>query len=301
LKIEESILKVLAYFDMFNYPVTQEEITLYCSQPTTVFEINSTLQKLCSENLVYLFDNFYTLQNNRSLIDRRKTGNKLAENLLYKGKKIGSLFYKFPFVRAVGISGSVSKNFADEESDIDYFIITKANRLWIARTFLHLFKKLPFLKGRNKWYCMNYFIDEDLPVIEEKNIYTATELITLIPVAGNETMSVFFTENKWAYSFFPNCTTSEWPGNTSGSSWLKRFTEFLLNNNAGNRLDNYFLKLTTKRWNLKETKGKLNTKGEFMGLKTSKHCSKPSPVFFHDIFLKNYEQKINELIARSNL
>ena len=53
----------------------------------------------------------------------------IAATLLARAEKIAKLFYKFPYVRAVGVSGSVSKNFADENADIDYFIITKANRL----------------------------------------------------------------------------------------------------------------------------------------------------------------------------
>src|SRR6202022_4223033 len=89
-------------------------------------------------------------------------------------------------------------------SDIDFFIITKANRLWIARTLMHLFKKLTFLTGHQGWYCMNYYVDEEALQIEEKNIFTATELITLLPVCGNGTMEEFFRANNWASSYFPN-------------------------------------------------------------------------------------------------
>ena len=58
------------------------------------------------------------------------------------------------------MSGSLSKHFADEKSDIDFFIITSANRLWIARTCMHLFKKVSYIAGKQHWFCMNYYVDE---------------------------------------------------------------------------------------------------------------------------------------------
>ena len=83
--------------------------------------------------------------------------------------------------------------------------------------------------------------------------------------------------------------------------WLKKLAESFLNNKLGDWLDNYFMKLTTKRWKKKEEEQKLNTKGERMGLKTTKHCSKPNPIFFHDWFMSNYERRLEESKKEWNL
>jgi hypothetical protein len=88
----------------------------------------------------------------------------------------------------------LSKNFADERADIDYFVVTKANRLWIARTLMHLFKKLTFLVGKQHYFCMNYFVDEEALTIQEKNLFTAVEVATLIPVCGNGSMESFLRQ-----------------------------------------------------------------------------------------------------------
>ena len=61
--------------------------------------------------------------------------------MLGRAKWGASIIAAFPFVRAVGISGSLSKQYADENSDIDYFIITAANRLWIAKNLPAYFQK----------------------------------------------------------------------------------------------------------------------------------------------------------------
>jgi hypothetical protein len=123
------------------------------------------LQKLVIEKIIFRINEFYSLQNDPLLVEKRIKGNDRASKLLSKAMSIGAFLYRFPFVRAVGISGSLSKKYADEKADIDFFIITKSNRLWISRTVLHAFKKLTFLVGQQHFYCMNYFIDENALLI----------------------------------------------------------------------------------------------------------------------------------------
>jgi predicted nucleotidyltransferase len=236
------------------------------------------------------------LRNDISLAEIRKKGNANADTLIKKAKEIAKLLYKFPYVRAIGLSGSLSKNFADENSDIDYFLITKANRLWIARTLLVFFRKNPFLKNRHKYYCMNYFVDEADLVIEEKNIYTATELFTLIPLAGNGSLKKFFEKNSWSYSYFPNRDLPVVKEEINfAEPWFKKLMEFVFNNKFGNWLDNYLFKLTTARWQKKEERKKKNARGERMGLKTDKHFSKPNPIFFHNAFIETYKIRVKEV------
>lgn len=295
MKLEYSILKVIVYFDMFRYPLTKLEIASFLDQPVDAKKFDEALNTLLEERKIFRLSEFYSLQNDIELAPRRKKGNEEAARLQVISQKIAGRLYRFPYVRAIGISGSVSKNFADEEADIDYFIITAANRLWIARTFLHLFKKIPFLKKRHHHYCMNYFVDEAELVIEEKNIYTATELYTIIPAAGNGVMTNFFHKNSWATGYFPNRNLPYVNEDLKRPSpWFKLLLESFLNNKLGDWLDDYFFKWTSSRWKKKQDEKRLNTKGERMGLKTAKHYSKPNPVFFHDWFMLGYEKKLEE-------
>ncbi|HJS53598.1 MAG TPA: hypothetical protein VJ765_03610 [Chitinophagaceae bacterium] len=292
---EDSILKVLVYFSIFEYPLTQEEIKFFLDKKIKHDQLTFALENLKQTGCIWSLDEFYSLQNNHALVDRRRNGNRKAGQLLAKASQITKLLYQFPYVRAIGISGSLSKNFADENADIDYFVITKANRLWIARTLMHLFKKLTFLTGRQHLFCMNYYMDEADLQIEEKNIYTATELVTLMPMAGNGSMKRFFETNQWALSFFPNQQIPDVSNTFAIDNWLKKTGEFLFDNRLGNWLDNYLMRVTSRRWKIKEEQKRRDTKGERMGLKTSKHCSKPNPIFFHDWFLNKYEKRILEI------
>src|SRR5688572_3156323 len=129
-----SILKTLLYFDLFHYPVSKEEISLFLEVPCKEAELEEGLRQLHDSQQIYLFEGFYCLQDDPGMITQRINDNHRAELLLKKAVRICRFLFQFPFVRAVGISGSLSKNVADENADIDYFIITAPDRLWIART-----------------------------------------------------------------------------------------------------------------------------------------------------------------------
>ncbi|MBC7830028.1 MAG: hypothetical protein H7122_19945 [Chitinophagaceae bacterium] len=295
MSLEKDILNVLAYFDIFHYPVSKKEILLYLQSRPRDSEVTSALKRLQADKSVFKHEDFYFLRNDPSVVDERKDNNKRAQTLLKTAYRISSFLFQFPYVRGIGISGSLSKNVADKNADIDFFVITKSNRLWIARTLMHLFKKLTFIVGRQHWFCMNYYIDEEALQISDKNIYTAIEVITLVPVCGNGTIKNFFDANDWAQMYFPNYDLSTDSLKKAKHSFLKKLFEAFFNNSFGERLDNYLMKLTSTRWNRKELQGKLNIKGGRMGLRTSKHFSKPNPAFFQQKILLLYESKLKEI------
>jgi hypothetical protein len=295
MELKNSILKVLVYYELFEYPLLIEEIYCFLDKKVSLFQLRENLEYLTKNEFIYKIDRFYSLRNDRRLVDKRMLENSRAQSLLLTANKISQFLFRFPFVRGIGISGSLSKNVAGKNADIDYFIITKANRLWIARTIMHFFKKFTFITGHQHWYCMNYYIDEEQLQIEEKNIFIATELMTLIPVCGNESMNKFFHSNDWAKTYFPNYGFKGTDSlNTASPGKIKRLIETVFNNNMGDLLDNYFMNLTTRRWISKEKKQKLNAKGNRMGLKTSKHYCKPNPAFFHEKLLARFNSRLNE-------
>jgi hypothetical protein len=291
-KAELAILKTLVYFDIFDYPLSEKDIKNFIGSYVDEETFASALLQLLSDKIIFRLDEFYSLQNNRQRAEERIQGNLRAQPLLSKAARIGTFLYKFPYVRAVAVSGSLSKNYADKKADIDFFIVTKANRLWIARTILHLFKKLTFLVGKENFFCMNYFVDEEALTIPEKNIYTAVEIVTLLPLAGTFTLNKFLDKNNWTTKWLPcyeykrNLKTAE------GGSAFKRSTEWFFDSRAGEKLDRFLYKWTTRRWQKKEQKGRKNSKGRVMNLVTGRHFSKSNPETFQEKIITRYNDKI---------
>ena len=229
-----------------------------------------------------------------SLLKRQK-GHDQALRMLKKADKAGKLISAFPFIKGVAISGSLSKYFADDRTDVDFFIITTQNRLWIARTLLHLFKKTTYLFNMQDLFCMNYFIDESEPVILEKNIYTATEVTTILPVRGVEVFEIFFKANGWTKNFLPNKNIYLPSVKETKKTWLRYLVEKALNNRFGDYLDNFLMNLTGKTWNSKTLANKRNSKGMVLSMHIGKHFSKPSPDVFQKKLLQRYENSLADI------
>lgn len=295
--VKKDILATLSYFDIFDYPLTQTEIAQFLKADYSHEEFSEDLHILTMENWIFKFDEFYMLHNNYSLVQRRRKGNAQAKTMLKTAENIAAFLSTFPFVKGVAVSGSLSKNFADENSDIDFFIITEKNKLWLARTFMHCFKKIAILQKKQDLFCMNYYVDEKMLQIKEKNIYTATEIVTLLPLRGIQAFEDFFAENTWSKIFLPNHSLRISYVEETKSPFLKKAIEFIFRNPIGNLLDSLLMKLSIYQWNKKARSGKLNKRGIVMSMDASKHHAKPNPLLFQKKFMDLYEKKIFNLLC----
>jgi len=293
---DQNILKTLGYFDIFNYPLTREEIYLFHPDHSGTSSIDAAIINLLEEKVIFEFSNFFSLQNDCTIAEKRRKGNSLAIGQMETARKVAALLSKFPFVKAIAVSGSLSKNVATENSDIDFFIVTEANRLWIARTIMHLYKKITFLTGRQHWFCMNYYVDEAEPEITEKNIFTAMEIVTLVPLWGKKSMSHFFSGNAWAKKYFPMHNFSAADSFEIKRGLIRRMVEKTLSGSFGNAIDERLMHITGKRWKKKTQNQELNSKGITMGMVVGKHYSKPDPKNFQDKVVNQYLLKLNHLL-----
>jgi hypothetical protein len=285
-----SIIKLLLYYDVFDHPLTKEEIILNCNLNGEATSNPGILEEMVAKSLIYRLDGYYSVRNDESLIQKRNKGNKMAAGSLPKAIKMAKFISAFPFVRSVSLSGSLSKAYMDEKTDIDYFIIANPNRLWLARTILILYKRI-FLLNSHKYFCLNYFIDFEHLEIEQKNVFTATELFTLIPVTGKNYIELFIEANSWVKQYF-----QRYPIRDIGSlepdhdSSLKKALEWILNHLFGNVLDIMAMKLTIKFWKRKYINDVKNLFDKSFRLK--RYVAKYHPQNFQQMVMDLFEQKV---------
>jgi len=298
--LEKSIIKTLAYYDIFNYPLTLEEI-YFCldTKSVTIEKLHSEIDALSNKNIIYKKNDYFLLNPDYHRISKRVEGNRRAEKKMKIANRFSKIISFFPFIRAVFLSGSISKGYMDEKADIDYFIITKRNRLWIARFLLVLFKKV-FLLNSYKFFCINYFISEDNLEIEEKNIYTATELATLIPTYGSNLYNDFYVANSWLKTYYPNYPKrNTFNVSQSKLKLTQKIIEPLLDYKFGERIDNYcmqmFLRFDKKRY------GELEKDTFEVAFKSQKNISKHHPNYFQKKVLEALNNKIHKLEMQHNI
>lgn len=290
-------LKTILYFSIFNYPLKIEEIhgyTTYQSLKQTEAEIDH----LVKEKIIQKIDDYYIYNSDFECIKKRIKGNLGAQKVMSIAKNRANFISKFPFVKAVGISGSLSKGYYDENSDVDFFVITEPNRLWMTRTFLMLYKKI-FLLNSRKYFCINYFISTENLEIEEKNRFTATEIKTLIPVKGKTEFKKFYEQNEWTNRYFKNHSINLNTISEINKPIMIEGLEQILRMPFWNLLDYYFRKITMLKW---RSKFKTMAKEDFkIALKSTQNISKHHPYNFQKRVILALNEKYIEFHKLYNI
>jgi len=294
--LKKSILKVIAYFDIFNYPITYDEIKFFLDQPFKEVELQAALQWLTGNGVAYRINSFYSLKADYASVEKRLQGNKQAEKQLTIASKIARFLSRFPYIRGVAISGSLSKHFAYKGSDIDFFIITAPNRLWVARLFFTGFYFIAKIFGLKSWFCLNYFIDTEALEIPEHNDYTAIEIATLIPEQGGDVFADFYKQNGWVQKYLPNCTGYLENAPAFKKGFVQSIIEKPLNGKAGDRIENYLCNFYRNRWKRLLSEKKYAKNGfQFGSYIAAKHVCKPMPHYFQDKIMKELDEKMGVL------
>ena len=281
--LESEILRVVLYTNLFKYPLTLEEIcdrVNACNyQPA---EIEKALEGLVNRKLLYPLGDFYSTQHEPRLAERRTKGNAMAASKLKLAQRIASLIHRFPFVRSVMISGSLSKDYMDERSDLDFFLITKAKRLWLVKAAMVFIKRI-ILFGSYRFFCVNYLIDEDHLEIEEHNQFTATELITVIPVTNKKLYEEFIDANHWVKGIYPNAQFRHVARSKEPRLLGKRFAEWLLGGAIGTKIDQWAMGVFD-RHTMRKYQADYTERDFKVAFKTKEHVSK-----YHE---KNFQRKV---------
>ena len=297
--VQSKIVLTLAYFDLFKYPLTLDEIIKFSKVSFKQNNVcNDAILQLVEQDIVFKHGPYYSLLNTENLAQRRVVGEKNADLLMNKANTYAGLIHQFPFVRSVCISGSLSKGCVDEQGDIDYFIITEPQRLWITRSLLIAFKKL-FLFNRHKYFCVNYFIDTQHLHIPDKNLFTATELLTLLPMSGFEVYNNLIKENSWAYNYLPNVQIHQQQKLDREDALTKKILENIFKGSWGDRLDTLLMKLTIKRWRAKFKN--FNQEELDTAMRSRKYVSKHHPQQFQQVVLNRLKSSIAQMQEKFNV
>jgi hypothetical protein len=299
-KEQTEIIKAVLYYDVFNYPLTIDE--LYENSAVTISKeaYMTLLNSIFKNGLLQKKDEFVlSVSATEKEIRKRQHGNNGALAVLPTAYTYSKIIASFPFVEGVCLSGSLSKNYYDEKSDIDFFIITRPDRLWICRTLLILrYKLLP--KHKKKYWCTNYFISSDSLAIPDINAFTGTELAYLIPSVNYELYKELLRENSWYKKRFPN--KKEATGSDSLDTprpFLKSFIEGVFGGNFGKWLDDKLLYVTLRHWQKKYPE--LAHEDFELQFRSRKNVCKRHTKGFQNKVLKVWEEKQAEYEKKFNI
>lgn len=289
-RTQQAIVRTLLYFDVFGHPLSEEEVARFSDLPRQQLSaLHAELNALCDEGVIARSGPYFGFGNVDALVRARLEENERAATRMRKAYRMSRLIGRFPFVRAVMLSGSISKGRMAADGDIDYFVITAPDRLWVARTLLVLFKKI-FLLNSRRDFCVNYFVDTDHLCIEDRNLFTAMELRTLIPTFNAPLCEAFFEANDWAKHLLPNTSPPDASRAAYAHGPLKRALERSLVSGLGDELDEWFMLRTLRYW--KHKFAELDRAQFDVALRTRRYVSKHHPRNFQKRVLDAFQQRI---------
>lgn len=228
LSLKELILSHVNYRDVFNAPVSKDSLRLWVGmndnlEQISVFELS--ISELIEESLIVEKEGFIAVASKEHILLNQKKKFELANKILSRSERFLYFFGKLPFIRYVGISGSVAANNPtvdkDQHVDLDLFVICSDNTLWIFFLFERALTNLIRVLKGNHFYCFNYVTEESFLEVYNKNFYTATEVFNLKTVMDKGVYDIFINKNEWCQIFYPNILILE-------SSERKVIVPFLL-------------------------------------------------------------------------
>lgn len=299
-QVRKNILRTLLYYDIFSHPLKPEEIFIFL--PKNSMPKSKVLGMIVDfssekESAFALKDGFVYVKPNDHYVSRRILKENYSHRMWRIARIMTHIIKRFPFVRAVFISGSLSKNSADKISDVDYMIVTSKGRLWIARTLLILFKKI-FLFNSYKYFCLNYFITEDNLEIPFKNVFTATEVAYIKTTFNTDMMHDFVMANKWIKDYFPNYIFLDPYLHSSGfkvnnrRSLLQKLLEVLFKGRWADKLDKRLLEKTSLHWKNKYLS--LNENDRNLLYRTEPNVSTVHPGDMQRTILNKFNEKLRQ-------
>lgn len=157
--LRAAVIKTVAFFDLFDFPLTPLEVLRDINQSGSLQEVREILT---SDNRLAGQEGFYFLRGRSDIIEVRKKRHNYSARKLVKAKIFSRLFGLFPGVQMVALANSIGYFNLRDDSDIDFFIITKPGYLWLSRLYCTGLTKLlgsrPTAKTKRDKICLSFYL-----------------------------------------------------------------------------------------------------------------------------------------------
>ncbi len=198
-----AILQTLQYADIFDYPLTRQELHRYligrCAAPP---DVACAVNALARSGAVSLStDGYVSLPGRYAIAAERRRRAVLAAPMRRNARFYACLLAALPFVRMVALTGSLAMDNA-RDGDIDYLIVCAPGRLWLARGMAVVLVRMARWRGVH--LCPNYLLSENALAVDARNLYAAHELVQMTPYYGRAVYERMRAVNVWVECYLPN-------------------------------------------------------------------------------------------------
>lgn len=158
----EAIIAVIAFFDLFDFPLTALEIWEDTSHQVFLGEIINLLKQT---DKIEEKNGFYFLKGRVEIIGLRRARYFFSERKMRIARRFAYLFSLCPFVQVVALANSLGFYNLRRGSDLDFFIITSPGKVWLSRLYCAGLAKIlacrPTDKVKQDKICLSFYVSAD--------------------------------------------------------------------------------------------------------------------------------------------
>jgi hypothetical protein len=211
--IHDGLSKLFEVSTYLRFPFTLEEAVNYFlpKSKITTAQLRSLLDSDRFTDLRFVVKDGYLLAGSEQSITSRSQKEEISAAKLESASTFAKLLTKLvPFIRTIAVTGSVAYGSAGKWDDVDLFVVTERNRLWLSAFLMllqiRLYKVLRLRPSHLLPFCLSYVHDEQGFSAESRrnqaNALFARELLKAIPIAGSKTYKRILEENRWVSEFY---------------------------------------------------------------------------------------------------
>lgn len=238
--VESAILHTVVYADLFDYPLTPQEIHRYLiGLAASAAQVEEGLARSGRlKQVLATTPPFWFLAGRSDLVAIRREREACSRTLWQSARHYGQIVAGLPFVRMVAITGSLAMNNATSlHDDIDYLLAARRERVWLARGIAIALVR--WARARGVHLCPNYVMAEHFLDMGEPNLFTAHELAQMVPLSGLSLYRQVLSTNFWVANYLPNASPMDTVLLQNGRLARRgqRATEALLGGRLGDALE----------------------------------------------------------------
>lgn len=160
--LREAIIRVIAFFDLFDYPLTAWEISTHLGGKHLLSEVQIGLDSGADWEQE---EGFYFLPGRREIIATRQSRYNYSARKMKIARRFAWAFRLLPSIRAIALANSIGFYNMRDGSDIDFFIITAPGHIWLSRFYCTGLAKLlnsrPTAAKKKDKICLSFYISSD--------------------------------------------------------------------------------------------------------------------------------------------
>ncbi|MBI5467021.1 MAG: hypothetical protein HY975_02290 [Candidatus Kerfeldbacteria bacterium] len=259
----QAILRALAYYDVFSYPLTTEEVRRWAAPPSgqsltmrTVEEYDSTIQALEQGGRLERHSQYLTLPGRSEIVTTRAERQRAGVKKWKRAESTARFLELVPFVRLVAVVNTLAIDNARPESDIDLLIVTAPHHIWITRLIVTgIVSLLGYRRSGGRAatnvanrVCLSFYVTTDGMKMEQlkreaDDPHFAFWTAQAVPLLDDQTYEKYRAANSWVTTLLPNAWDWDWKRRllvpNAGLRGIKQFYEVFFSTPIGLWVENW--------------------------------------------------------------